>query len=1041
MSHLQQIVDTDQKYEQHNKVNFFFNARGSELQHSEEGMYRAIVYQIYRLSHSVRRSMNSKYRTKESAGHESVVWHMEELKHILTSYLCQESLDTPLLILIDALDEAGEPGGRQAASFWHAQMTNATPNAKPVKICMSSRHYPVIPMRRELCVNVEENNANDIRVFIRDELIVEYSMSSDEHALRQHAQELLTNNLTGALGNFQWISLIVPQLARLMDDGGLRTQRDIEEFIRQLPRDLELTYEWVIRNVIKPEYRPDSFRLFSMVCLSSEPPARADVEYLLAESSSGADAQFNPSKTSSDDLKGTSTKKLVASRSGGLLRVDALRRNRFPPDKNVYGGINPNAPSTPYEGVQTSHLTVFEYMQSNGLCLLRTLISPTTAGLGALSCISYAHYVLFKCCHKRLLEVCDFHESPPGSLGHPLFCKTDFSALVEQDYKHPFLYYSVSYLLRHGQGALHYHIDASALIAELSRQEIFVVAAVWKNYFNFHHDDIPIDASLLRLSVHLSLYDLMQAILDCASDARNAIEEDSEDVDNDYWDAQMISCDFPARKSYTLLHEAVTIGNIRSVEMLLQAGAALGERVYRDGTTYTPLMQAAARNHFSVVQKLVKCGADVNDMDDTSTVLILACQHEANNAKLVHFLLAKGAEVDVFFNDHRQIDEPQSINALYTACHAGSATIVQLLLEWGADVNIESQFGTTALAIAYSHDSANADPWYRVAQLLISSGAHVSAQDVHNACLHSNYRVLPELLQAVSSTEQEKLPPPFELLAGLLRKLKGICQPPEDLVIKAAKLLVKDSIAPQQSGGHAGMAMIYAARCNVPDVERYVKSLGARPSLEQINRKLLTFAKGRKTAAELKWLLDHGGNPNICLPDAPGNITLVEVLLCHGCQHLVGILHEAGARIPTREWLNVALSSLQYAAANRMDRRTYHLSKLTKEQDPLLAEWCEKWEDDAHSDDEALERPILEAELSHTMMSTPNVARCLVHFGARGCVKPGNAMRHSMQEGLTLLDIFADIEARAVQNLDLWEEPGNDEVLEMQQSDISMVDS
>jgi ankyrin repeat protein len=170
----------------------------------------------------------------------------------------------------------------------------------------------------------------------------------------------------------------------------------------------------------------------------------------------------------------------------------------------------------------------------------------------------------------------------------------------------------------------------------------------------------------------------------------------------------------------TALHWSA--GDPAKARMLILKGADVNAR---SGPGRTPLGIAAAQdNNFEIVKLMVDRGADVNAADQLegflftgggrATPLIEAAK--TRDLRTVKFLLDHGARVNA--EDH------MGATALTEASLRGSADIVRLLLQHGADPNhAVKQFAATPLIFAAMRGS---EP---VLDLLISKGASVEARD------------------------------------------------------------------------------------------------------------------------------------------------------------------------------------------------------------------------------------------------------------------------------------------------------------------------
>lgn len=97
----------------------------------------------------------------------------------------------------------------------------------------------------------------------------------------------------------------------------------------------------------------------------------------------------------------------------------------------------------------------------------------------------------------------------------------------------------------------------------------------------------------------------------------------------------------------TALTEAITLGNVENVRLLLKAGAHV--RIQVGAQEYTPLMIAAMRKNSEIVSLLLAAGADVNAKDASGASALMWAAYATENAepRIVHLLLAAGADPSV----------------------------------------------------------------------------------------------------------------------------------------------------------------------------------------------------------------------------------------------------------------------------------------------------------------------------------------------------------------------------------------------------------
>ena len=148
------------------------------------------------------------------------------------------------------------------------------------------------------------------------------------------------------------------------------------------------------------------------------------------------------------------------------------------------------------------------------------------------------------------------------------------------------------------------------------------------------------------------------------------------------------------------LHAAARDGDLSAVKALLHEGADVNAR---DTKGNTALHFAALKGHATVVEVLLAAhNIDVN-----------AENHQGNTP--LHFAATAG---------HIYVHNQQG-NA-HLDVHVGHATFVQALIAHGVHVNVQNQYGNTAL-----HLAANAGHAAFVQALLAHHGVHVDVQNDH----------------------------------------------------------------------------------------------------------------------------------------------------------------------------------------------------------------------------------------------------------------------------------------------------------------------
>lgn len=146
------------------------------------------------------------------------------------------------------------------------------------------------------------------------------------------------------------------------------------------------------------------------------------------------------------------------------------------------------------------------------------------------------------------------------------------------------------------------------------------------------------------------------------------------------------------------LHRAAAGGHVSAAQLLLDHGAHIDARGYREGSA---LCVAAGRGEVEFVRLLLERGADL-EISEQRTALHQAVMNRHKDVALL--LLVHGAEVNVH-------DQTVGMTPLHTAAQKGDVDIIELLLNHGADVTAEDSHQATALhmtALAGHYEAAQA---------------------------------------------------------------------------------------------------------------------------------------------------------------------------------------------------------------------------------------------------------------------------------------------------------------------------------------------
>ncbi|KAJ4988027.1 hypothetical protein SVAN01_06439 [Stagonosporopsis vannaccii] len=251
---------------------FFIHGQGKELQHTTYGLFRALLNSILmgypqhllELT-SIFESRNERYGDHKEGRWD---WSTSELQETLSRVLREGTVHQPATLFIDALDECGEEAARGLLAFFEAQTKCDT--AK-VKICVSSRHYPVLGLDNNPTIYAEERNADDIKWYVGERLKGIQSTTQ-----REIFQEGI---LQKAEGGFQWVLLVTD----MMLDGNLNGVRleKLRNKLASCPGDLSQLYGAMLDGATAAD-RSQMLKLFEWILFAERPLSAQELREALA---------------------------------------------------------------------------------------------------------------------------------------------------------------------------------------------------------------------------------------------------------------------------------------------------------------------------------------------------------------------------------------------------------------------------------------------------------------------------------------------------------------------------------------------------------------------------------------------------------------------------------------------------------------------------------------------------------------------------------------------------------------------------------------
>lgn len=302
----------------------------------------------------------------------------------------------------------------------------------------------------------------------------------------------------------------------------------------------------------------------------------------------------------------------------------------------------------------------------------------------------------------------------------------------------------------------------------------------------------------------------------------------------------------------------------------------------RGGRYVTPLHAAlnkGAKEHLDIARLLIEHGADVNAQDDeASSPLRMALDFK--QFEVVPPLLRKGADANVRLNGHSES------TPLHIASCSGHPIVVQLLLEYGAEVNVWDGKGRTPLHIASNNGDSNA------VQMLLEYRADVTSRDkkgctpLHLVSIKGNLEIVKLLVEhdADVNARDGKLLTPLHLASA-----NGNRKVAELLITHGADVKARDnkSSTPLHLASLNGyfdladLLVTHDADVNAQDnrsrtplhlasdngsiklVELLIQHGADVDAVDNTHSTPLHVASRREPSEVMKYLLEHGAMPDV----------------------------------------------------------------------------------------------------------------------------------------------------------------------------------
>ncbi|PVH69643.1 hypothetical protein DL98DRAFT_505506, partial [Cadophora sp. DSE1049] len=439
-------------FERHIIAAYFFNAQGDSFEKTSLGMLRSLLYQLLEREPSIfERFIPIFHEKRRKHGAGEWEWRESELKEFILSEI-QRHQTSPLLLLVDALDECNESDVRNVVKFLEELSIKAIGAKTTLNICLSSRHYPHISIekRQELVVEKRREHDDDITKYVRAELT----------KLDEEIQERV---LEKASGIFLWVVLAIAILNKAYDDGKVEAMR---QKLHEVPSDLEEVFETLLS---KDNPNKHETILMLQCVLFMRRALKPEELYfaMMAGLHSESLGAWDPSKVTPDDIR-----RRITSSSRGLIEV---RKGQA-------------------ETVQFIHESVRDFLlQPQRLQKLDPALELNPIGT----------------CHDRLRSCCMSY-----IMMEALPLPKDWRQAESLGSSYPFLKYASTYILDHTEEAEARNLGQAGFLQRLrDEDETFERLRLFHNFFETPKCGCVRGANLLHISSFHGHNELIKILL------------------------------------------------------------------------------------------------------------------------------------------------------------------------------------------------------------------------------------------------------------------------------------------------------------------------------------------------------------------------------------------------------------------------------------------------------------------------------------------------------------------------------------------------
>lgn len=305
-------------------VSFYFWNSGAQIQMTQEGLLRTLLYQLLKQRPEILPSLApAQWELICLFNRPQANWKAQELQAMLLRAVQMLHQTTKICFFIDGLDEFDS--NYEVLIDTVEKLILCGDN---VKALVASRPWNIFQnaFGQEANLRLEDLTYDDIKNFVHDRFNADEGFESLRKRKPDFAEQLMENIVVKASGVFLWVDLVVSSLL-----AGMRLGDRIEDFqkrLDELPPDLERLYDKILHS-LDSFYLDHAAQYFSLIETAKTPLTVLQFAFADEESVESA-ISMECGPLSQDDISQRidGVNKRLNSRCKGLLEVErGLRRN------------------------------------------------------------------------------------------------------------------------------------------------------------------------------------------------------------------------------------------------------------------------------------------------------------------------------------------------------------------------------------------------------------------------------------------------------------------------------------------------------------------------------------------------------------------------------------------------------------------------------------------------------------------------------------------------------------------------------------------